>query len=169
MLRIAIDTSPIHPKSSGIGFYVVKLLEELTQIAVESAIELNPVLQISFKNVLRGNFSPPDSLRTYTNLKYVPIPIKATKFLIRYPKLFLPVFERSFGSCDIFHGTNYTVYPFRKSRQVLTIYDLTFIKYPQYCNKIVRAYADRVRRCLRWTDLTLTGATDRCVTVQFTI
>ena len=156
MLRIAIDTSPIHPKSSGIGFYVVKLLEELTQIAVESAIEFNPVLQISFKNALRGNFSPPDSLRTYTNLKYIPLPIKATNFLIRHPKLFLPLLERSFGSCDIFHGTNYTVYPFRKSRQVLTIYDLTFIKYPQYCNKIVRAYADRVRRCLRWTDLILT-------------
>jgi hypothetical protein len=104
-------------------FYVVKLLEELTQMATEEAIELNLVLQISFKNYLRGNFSPPDPLKPYTNLNYVPIPIKATNFLIRHPKLFLPLVGRSFGLTDIFHGTNYTVFPFRKSRQVMTIYE----------------------------------------------
>ncbi len=156
MLQITIDTSPVQPKPSGIGFYVVKLLEELTQMANEAAIELNPVLQISFKNVLRGNVSPPDTLRAYNNLKYVPIPIKATNFLIRHPKLFLPLVERSFGRADIFHGTNYTVFPFRKSRQVMTIYDVTFIKYPQYSNASVQDYADRVRQCLKWTDLVLT-------------
>jgi glycosyltransferase involved in cell wall biosynthesis len=155
-MRLTIDTSPIHSKPSGIGFYVVKLLEELTQMAAESSIELNPVLQISFKSALRGNFSPPDSVKPYANLKFVPIPIKVTNFLIRYPKLFLPLFERSFGLTDIFHGTNYTVFPFRKSRQVMTIYDVTFIRYPQYSNTIVQGYADRVRRCLQWTDLVLT-------------
>jgi glycosyltransferase involved in cell wall biosynthesis len=156
MLRITIDTSPILSKPSGIGFSVLKILEELTKIAIESEIQVQPICQVSLKNALLRRSSTPESLKFYTNLKSVPIPIKITNLCIRYPKLFLPVFERSFGSCDIFHGTNYTVYPFRKSRQVLTIYDLTFIKYPQYCNKIVRAYADRVRRCLRWTDLILT-------------
>lgn len=156
MLRITIDTSPIHPQPSGIGFYVVRLLEELTQMASESAIELNPVLQISIKNALRGNFSPPDSLKPFSNIRYVPIPIKATNFLIRHPQFFSPLFEKAFGLTDIFHGTNYTVLPFRKSRQVMTIYDLSFIRYPQYSNAIVQGYADRVRRCLRWTDLILT-------------
>lgn len=156
MLRITIDTSPIQPNPSGIGFYVVKLLEELTNMAAETAIELNPVLQISIKSALRGNFSPPDPLKVFTNIKYVPIPIKATNFLIRHPQLFLPLFEKSFGLTDIFHGTNYTVFPFRRSRQIMTIYDLTFIKYPKYSNTIVQGYADRVRRCLHWTDLVLT-------------
>ena len=156
MLRITIDTSPVLSKSSGIGFSVLKILEELTKITIESEIEIQPVYQVSLNNALLRRSSTPELLKPYTNLKSVPIPIKITNLCIRYPKLFLPVFERSFGSCDIFHGTNYTVYPFRKSRQVLTIYDLTFIKYPQYCNNIVQAYADRVRRCLRWTDLILT-------------
>lgn len=156
MLRITIDTSPVLSKSSGIGFSVLKILEELTKIAIESDIEIQPIHQVSLKNTLLRRSSTPELLKPYTNLKSVPIPIKITNLCIRYPKLFLPVFERSFGSCDIFHGTNYTVYPFRNSRQVLTIYDLTFIKYPQYCNNIVQAYADRVKRCLRWTDLILT-------------
>ena len=156
MLRITIDTSPVLPRLSGIGFYVVKLLEELTQIAVESNIELKPIHQLSLKSTFRGDFSTPELLKPYTNLNVVPFPVRATNLCLHYPKLFLPLFDQSFGSSDIFHGTNYTVYPLRKSRNVLTIYDLTFVKYPQYCNKTVRAYAHRVRRCLDWTDLILT-------------
>ena len=156
MLRITIDTAPISPRLSGMGFYVVKLLEELTQIAVESDIVLEPVHQLSLKSVFRGDFSTPALLKSYSNLKFVPFSARATNICLRYPKLFLSLFDQSFGSSDIFHGTNYTVYPLRKSRNVLTIYDLTFIKYPQYCNKIVRAYDRRVRRCLAWTDLILT-------------
>ena len=156
MLRVTIDTSPVLPRLSGIGFYVVKLLEELTQIATESNIELKPIRQLSLKSAFRGDFSTPELLKPYTNLSVVLLPVRATNLCLRYAKLFLPLLDQSFGSSDIFHGTNYTVYPLRKSRNVLTIYDLTFIKYPQFCNKIVRAYANRVRRCLDWTDLILT-------------
>jgi glycosyltransferase involved in cell wall biosynthesis len=156
MLRITIDTTPILPKPSGVGFYVVKLLEELTQIALAESLQLEPIYQISLKSALRGDFSAPPPLHSYSQLKYFPLPVKLTNLFIRYPQLFLPIFERSFGFADIFHGTNYTVFPFRKSRKVMTVYDLTFIKYPHYSNAIVQAYADRVRRCLRWTDLILT-------------
>ena len=156
MLRITIDTSPVLPRLSGIGFYIVKLLEELIQIAAESNVELKLVHQLSFKSAFRGDFSTPELLKPYTNLKVVPFPVRVTNLCLRYPKLFLPLFDQSFGSSDIFHGTNYTVYPLRKSRNVLTIYDLTFVKYPQYCNKTVRAYTRRVRQCLDWTDLILT-------------
>jgi glycosyltransferase involved in cell wall biosynthesis len=156
MLRIALDTTPILPKPSGIGFYVVKLLEELTQIALTESLQLEPFYQISLKSAIRGNFSAPVPLQSYKQLKYFPLPVKLTNLFIRYPKLFLPIFEQSFGFANIFHGTNYTVFPMRQSRNVMTVYDLTFIKYPHYSNVIVQAYADRIRRCLKWTDLILT-------------
>ncbi len=156
MLRITIDTSPILPQPSGIGFYVVKLLEELTQLVVDEAISIEPMHQISLKSSIRGDFAAPAPLHSYRNLRYFPLPVKITNLFMRYPKLFLPLFESAFGFGDIFHGTNYTVFPLRRSRKVMTIYDLTFIKYPHYSNAIVQAYADRVRRCLSWTDLVLT-------------
>jgi glycosyltransferase involved in cell wall biosynthesis len=156
MLRITIDTSPILPKPSGIGFYVVKLLEELTQLVMHEAIVLEPLYQISLKSSLRGNFTAPQPLPNYPNLRYFPLPVKLTNLFVQYPKLFLPIVESACGFGDIFHGTNYTVFPLRHSRKVITIYDLTFIKYPHYSNAIVQAYADRVRQCLRWTDLILT-------------
>ncbi|MBE9032276.1 glycosyltransferase family 4 protein [filamentous cyanobacterium LEGE 11480] len=157
MLRITIDTSPILPRPSGIGFYVVKLLEELTRLLLEEAsIELELMYQISLKSALRGNFSAPPVLQNYQNLRYFPLPVKITNLFVQHPQLFLPLFESACGFGDIFHGTNYTVFPLRQSRKVMTIYDLTFIKYPHYSNAVVQAYADRVRRCLRWTDLVLT-------------
>lgn len=160
MLRITIDTSPILPKPSGIGFYVVKLLEELTQLlgneVIDPKINLEPMYQVSLKQALRGNLSAPDPLPNYKNLRYFPLPVKVTNLFMRYPQLFLPPFESVFGFGDIFHGTNYTVFPLRHSRKVMTIYDLTFIRYPHYSNAVVQAYADRVRRCLKWTDLVLT-------------
>ncbi len=157
MLRITLDTTPILPKPSGVGFYVMKLLAELTQMAIESGdFQLEAIYQISLKSAIRGEFSAPPALQSYPQLKYFPLPVKITNLFIRYPQLFLPLFERSFGFADIFHGTNYTVFPFRRSRKVMTVYDLTFIKYPHYSNAIVQSYADRVRRCLGWTDLILT-------------
>jgi glycosyltransferase involved in cell wall biosynthesis len=156
MLRITIDTSPILPKPSGIGFYVVKLLEELTQLAMTADIRLELMHQISLKSAIRGDFSAPPPLPQYPNLSYFPLPVKMTNLFMRYPQLFLPMFESAFKFGDIFHGTNYTVFPLRRSRKIMTIYDLTFIKYPQFANAVVQGYADRVRRCIRWTDLILT-------------
>jgi glycosyltransferase involved in cell wall biosynthesis len=157
MLRITLDTTPILPKPSGVGFYVMKLLAELTQMAIESGdFQLEPIYQISLKSAIRGDFAAPPPLKPYAQLKYFPLPVKITNLFIRYPQLFLPLVERSLGFADIFHGTNYTVFPFRHSRKVMTVYDLTFIKYPHYSNAIVQSYADRVQRCLRWTDLILT-------------
>jgi glycosyltransferase involved in cell wall biosynthesis len=38
----------------------------------------------------------------------------------------------------------------------MNIYDLTFIKYPNYIDSVVKTYTKRVKRCLQWTDLVLT-------------
>ena len=40
----------------------------------------------------------------------------------------------------------------------MTIHDLTFIKYPEYVPLIVKTYTERIKRCLKWTDLIITMA-----------
>jgi glycosyltransferase involved in cell wall biosynthesis len=156
MLRITIDTSPILPKPSGIGFYVMQLLAELTRLTADQPIQLEPMHQISLKSAIRGDFSAPTAIQNQPHLRFFPLPVKVTNLFMHHPRLFLPWFESAFKFGDIFHGTNYTVFPLRHSRKVMTVYDLTFIRYPHYSNTIVQAYADRVRNCLRWTDLVLT-------------
>ena len=38
----------------------------------------------------------------------------------------------------------------------MTIHDLTYIKCPNFVNWIVKSYTDRIRQCLKWTDLVIT-------------
>lgn len=156
MLKIAIDATPVLPKPSGIGFYVVNLIRALKELQIQENFALEIVYQISLKSVLTGNFSRPTHLKEFQTLRLFPLPVKVTNFFIQFPQLFLPSFEQQFGFPDIFHGTNYTVFPFRNSKRVLSIYDLTFVKYPQFTNSTVKAYAERVKHCLQWTDLVLT-------------
>jgi glycosyltransferase involved in cell wall biosynthesis len=156
MLKITIDATPVLPKPSGIGFYVVNLIRALEDLQPQEDFALEIVYQISLKSWLRGNFSYPEHLKEFQNLRLFPLPVKASNLFIKFPQLFLPYFEEYFGFSDIFHGTNYTVFPFRKSKRVLSIYDLTFIKYPQFTNSTVKAYTERVKQCLQWTDLVLT-------------
>ncbi|KAM3114462.1 glycosyltransferase family 4 protein [Phormidesmis sp. 146-33] len=156
MLKIAIDATPILPKPSGIGLYVANLVEALGELRSQDSFELTLIHQPGLKNWLRGNLSFPEYLQQYSNLRSFPIPVRLSNLLIQFPGLFLPQVERSFGALDIVHGTNYTVFPFRYSRKVMTIYDLTFVRYPEYANSTVKAYANRVQRCLQWTDLVLT-------------
>ncbi|MBW4541509.1 MAG: glycosyltransferase family 4 protein [Myxacorys chilensis ATA2-1-KO14] len=160
MLKITIDATPVLPKPSGIGFYVVNLIRALEEIRLrqepQEDFALDIIYQISLKGWLKGNFSCPEPLKEFKGLRLFPLPVKASNLFIKSPQLFLPYLEDYFGFSDIFHGTNYTVFPFRNSKRVLSIYDLTFVKYPQFTNSTVKAYTERVKRCLQWTDLVLT-------------
>ncbi len=155
-MKIAIDATPLLPKPSGIGWYVASLIQALEGLKSQEAFELEVVYQPGLKNWLKGDRAVPNHLRGYSNLRLFPLPVRLTNFLVRFPGLFTPGLEGCFGAPDIVHGTNYTVFPFRHSRRVMTLYDLTFIRYPQYTNSTVSAYADRVKKCLQWTDLILT-------------
>lgn len=63
--------------------------------------------------------------------------------------------DRPLQDYDLFHGTNFTVYSDRSTQKVMTIYDLTFLRYPQYVDRVVAGYYQRVKQCLQWTDLVI--------------
>jgi glycosyltransferase involved in cell wall biosynthesis len=155
-LKIAIDATPLMPKPSGVGFYVSHLITALAALQSQENFELELIYQPRLKNWLRGNLAVPDYLRTYPPCRVFPLPVRLSNGFLRFPGLFLPGIERSLGNPTLFHGTNFTVFPFRHAARVMTIYDLTCIKYPEYTDATVQAYAQQVKRCLSWTDLVLT-------------
>ncbi len=156
MPKIAIDATPLLPRPSGIGMYVTHLIEALETLPLPPDFDLEIVYQPGLKNWLRGNLYFPDYLRSHSPKRIIPLPVRLSNLFLRMPKLFLPIVERRFAAPDIFHGTNHTVFPFKHSLRALTIHDLTFVKYPEYTNTTVRAYAEQVKHCLKWTDLVLT-------------
>lgn len=157
MLKVVVDATPVDSKPSGVGFYVANLISALDILQKEENFQLGVVYQPGLKNWLRGNFSFPESFKHYSQQYLVPLPVRISDLLLALAfKPSLSYLEKYFGFPDILHGTNYSVYPCQNSLKVMNIYDLTFIKYPNYIDSVVKTYTKRVKRCLQWTDLVLT-------------
>lgn len=157
MLKIVVDATPVDSKPSGVGFCVANLICALDVLQKEESFQLGVVYQPGLKNWLRGDFSFPESFKHSSQQYLLPLPVKISDLLLALTfKPSLSYFEKYFGFPDILHGTNYSVYPCQNSLKVMNIYDLTFIKYPNYIDSVVKTYTERVKRCLQWTDLVLT-------------
>jgi len=157
MFKVVIDATPVAPKPSGVGYYVASLIRSLHALQATESFELGIAYQPSLKNWLKRDLSFPSEISNYANLYMLPLPVRLYKLLIAssyQPALFY--FEKYFCYPDLVHGTNYSVYPSNKSRRVINIYDLSFIKYPQYIDTVVQTYSKQVRQNLQWTDLILT-------------
>ncbi len=158
MLKILIDATPLSPKPSGVGLYVNNLIKSLTENQKQENFHLSIVYQPGLKVWLRGQATiPAFLLNQYPNACLIPLPVRISNiFLDYFPQHFSTYLESYDNSFDIVHGTNYNIYPYKKPVKVMTIYDLTCIKYPQYINSVVKTYFKRVQRCLQWTDLVIT-------------
>lgn len=158
MLEIIIDGTPIFPKPSGVGFYVANLIGALSELEARENFKLGITYQPGFKDWLFGRWEFPESLQKYQNSRhFFPLPVRVTNlFIDRFSELFSLGLAKISKSPDIVHGTNYTVFPFQKSLRVMTVYDLSFKKYPGFIDSTVKQYDKRVRKCMEWTDLILT-------------
>ena len=168
MFNIVVDATPVLPKPSGVGLYVLNLLGALRSLQIPENFSLGVAYQPSFKNWLQGNLALPEVLTTYDDIAVLPLPVRLLNLLAQVPNNpVLGRFEQRFGQPDIYHGTNYAVYPCRHSLRVMTIYDLSFLRYPEYVTAVVRTYGQRVRQCLRWTDLVVTiSESSKCDIVE---
>ncbi|HBB35115.1 MAG TPA: glycosyl transferase family 1 [Cyanobacteria bacterium UBA8803] len=158
MLKVVIDATPVEQKPSGVGLYVANLIHSLYQLQAQENFQLGIAYQPGFKNWLRGNLSIPQLLNNYANRYLIPLPVRLSSILLSLSPnpLISQYFEQCFGYPDIIQGTNYSVYYCRSTKKILNIYDLTFIKYPDYIDSVVKQYKARIKKCLTWTDLIIT-------------
>jgi glycosyltransferase involved in cell wall biosynthesis len=156
MLNIALDVTALRPYPSGVGYYIANLVKALTELQTQENFQLNLYYQPSLKNWLKGNFSAIEQIANYPYLFCLPIPTTISNLLSIFPNPLLGYWETYLKSPDIIHGLDHIVYPCQNSLRVMTIHDLTFIKYPQYSPAIVKTYTARIKRCLAWTDLIIT-------------
>jgi glycosyltransferase involved in cell wall biosynthesis len=157
MLKITIDATPILSKPSGVGVYIFHLINSLYKLQQQQyGLEIGVSYQPSWKNWLLNNFSPPENISSYSSLYILPIPVQISSRLSLIPGSPLFNFEKHIGLPDVVHGTNYSVFPCKDTVKLMTIYDLAFIKHPDYVNSSVKLYAKRVRQSLQWTDAILT-------------
>lgn len=158
MLKVVVDATAIQQKPSGVGLYVANLINSLHPLQEPENFQLGISFQPGFKSWLRGNLAVPKLINQYDNIHILPLPVKLSNLFVSLSPnpLISNYFDRCFGYPDIIQGTNYSVYCCKNSKNILNIYDLSFIKYPDYTDSVVKTYEKRLKHCLKWTDLVIT-------------
>lgn len=133
-MKIAYDAAPLLNPRTGVGQYTAALLEHLVA---------SPGVEMSLFAIGRQ--------RTGAAL---PVPIRrlgipARLVVVGWEVARRPSAERLVGTVDVVHGTNFWVPPLRRSNGAVTVHDLTFRLFPEFCTPQVRRYRWILPRVLR--------------------
>lgn len=136
MPTIAIDYTPAFEQGAGIGRYVRELIAALAQIDQQTHYRLLvtgaapddlPALPAPNFNWRSTRLSPRWLARLWHRL-HVPLPVEAFT-----------------GSIDLYHATDFVLPPTtRRTRAIVQVHDLSFVRVPEAAAPRLKAYLDRV-------------------------
>jgi glycosyltransferase involved in cell wall biosynthesis len=122
-MRIALDAYHGLYQCGGIARYTRSLISALSEISFTEEF-------ILFYNRFRekGIAWKPKTDRCIVKQLYLPRRLLANMWRsISWPRI-----ETLCGKIDIFHGLHFVLPPVRNARRILTVHDLTFLKFPDY-------------------------------------
>ncbi len=136
-LRVRIDATPLLASSeSGVSKFCRGLVSELAH---------NPAIDTS---VFAITWRKLDQLRTVipAGAKVVGRPMPARPLRLAWQRVDWPPVEWFLGASDVVHGTNFVVPPTAAAARVVTVHDLTPVKYPELCDPASLVFRDMVER-----------------------
>ncbi len=136
-MRIGLDATPLLGSRTGIGHYTANLIRGL-------AATDNTVIATPF--TLRGGERPTD-LADSVRWRHRPVPARVLQAC--WSRAALPPVEMLTGKVDVFHGTNFVLPPTLTATGVVTIHDLSYLKYPELVNDASLRYQRLVPRGLK--------------------
>jgi glycosyltransferase involved in cell wall biosynthesis len=138
LLKVALDATPLLGEPTGVGAFCIGALEALAQrpelevgafaVSWRRKDELRPLLPSRVLNTQRAMPARPLHL-AWSHLQGPPV-------------------EWFIGPVDVVHGTNYVVPPTRHAGRVVTVHDLTPLRYPQLCDASSLEFPRLVRRAV---------------------
>ena len=127
VMRVALDTGPLHGHQTGVGRAVSNLSDALES---RDDIQLQPFV-LSFRARIRRNETR------------LPLPARlATRLWARWP---WPRADRWLHNVDLVHGTNYIAPP-TSLPTLISMYDCWFIEHPASAHPDVRRAGEILRR-----------------------
>jgi glycosyltransferase involved in cell wall biosynthesis len=133
---VAIDVTPLLGARSGIGNAVGEIVAALRDIEC-------PPVQIPYTLSLRARMLRDDAP---AGTRFVPWPARA--LLQSWARADVPRIDRWLRPARVIHATNYLAPPSRLPT-LLTIYDCSFVRFPELCTPEVLALVPIVRRAIR--------------------
>lgn len=141
-MRVAIDATPLLGSRTGVATFTGGLLRAL---AASRAVEVD-AFALSLRGRGRLHTVLPEGVRCAGG----PMPAGVLTRVWRRSPSWPPaeLFFRG-GAVDVVHGTNYVVPPTRDAAEVVTVYDLTSVRFPELCTPASLRYPDLVRAAAR--------------------
>lgn len=138
-LRVAIDAVPLLDRRTGIGRFVE---ESVRRVAHRSDVVLT-----AYGYPLRGRHRMRAVLPPGVRLAHLPMAGHPMRYAWR--RFGAPPIEAWTGPVDVVHGPNFVVPPaLRSTAELVTVHDLTVIRFPELCTADTLQFPDLIRRAL---------------------
>ena len=137
--RVVLDLTPLLGRPTGIGVFTRQLLDGLAR--------RDDLDVVGYAATWRGRgqlraLAPP-------TVQVVDRPLPARPMRALWSRGPFPPLEWLTGSFDLVHGTNFLVPPTRRAARLVTVHDLTPVRYPELCSADTLAYPALIERAWR--------------------
>ncbi|MGH8980835.1 MAG: glycosyltransferase, partial [Acidimicrobiales bacterium] len=137
-LRVSLDATPLIGRPTGVGTFCAGLLGGLAE---RTDLDVS-VFAVSWRR--REAIAGRVPAGVSTTQRAMP----ARPLHLAWGRLRLPPLEWFVGATDVVHGTNYVVPPTRRAARVMSVHDLTTVRFPDMCDRATLAFPDLVRLAL---------------------
>jgi glycosyltransferase involved in cell wall biosynthesis len=143
-MRVGLDATPLLGSRTGVGRYVAGLVEALAGSA-EAEPEEVALVPFTWRGTRDLPSVAPAGPRVRCGRRRVP----ARLLQAAWQRLPWPPVEWLAGPVDVFHATNFVAPPARRAASVVTIHDLSYLRYPEMVTDASGRYRELVPRALR--------------------
>lgn len=139
MIRVALDATALLGPRAGVGVFTAGLLDRLGR---RRDLEAS-----AYALSWRGRHDLPGVLPP--GVRAVRRPLAAGLLGPVWARVDRPTIEWWTGPLDVVHGLNFVVPPARSAAEVVTVHDLTTLRFPELASTTTRRFPDLVRRAVR--------------------
>ena len=133
---VALDATPLLGVPTGVGVFC---REAMAALAAAGEIQVE-AFAVSWRRRHMLASRVPEGVRTVGRA------MPARPLHLAWDHLDLPYVEWFFGRCDVVHGTNFVVPPTRRAASVVTVHDLTTVRFPEMCDGPTLRFPALVRK-----------------------
>ena len=142
-MRVGLDATPLLGPRTGVGRYVAGLAGALATLAGPEPEEL-ALVPFSWRGTRDLPGLAPAGPRVRHGRRRAP----ARLLQAAWSRLPWPPVEWLSGPVEVFHGTNFVAPPTRRAATVVTVHDLTYLRFPEMVTDASARYRDLVPRAL---------------------
>jgi glycosyltransferase involved in cell wall biosynthesis len=137
-VRVAFDATALLGARTGVGVFTHEVLDRLTG--------RDDLAVVAYGVTWRGRNAL--AAASPSGIRVARRPMPARPLRAAWSRFDRPPIEWFTGSVDLVHGPNFVVPPSRSAAELVTVHDLTCVRFPELCTADTLEYPGLIRRAL---------------------